>query len=450
MKWDANSQDLGNGFRDHGVATPISNHRGTVATVDGEGRNVVLLWLYDHRGGYALLMIDVETGKADQFPMPYDQGGDGPFASVLSSRNRFYSHFGSHFVEFDPVERAFTFHHRTVPQMAMSMTEDDAGRIWSGTYPNSAVACYDPETGAFRDYGSLYEQNWGQYPRAIAADAKEGSRVVLLGAGFIGCIVLEALAARKVQLTVIEMEDRMLPRMMDEPGGDMIKRWCEGKGITVLTSTRVEGIESAGGGLRLSLGDGSGLDADFVVCATGVSPNMGFLDGSGIETDQGILADNRLQTNIEGIFAAGDVAQGPDFSTGERMVQAIQPTATEHGRIAALNMAGRDTNYRGSLIMNVLNTVGLISSSYGLWDGVKGGEQAVASDPDNFKYLRLEFDGDVLVGALALGLTQHVGVIRGLMQTGVALGPWKDRLLADPHKVMDAYLEQTQNKAVIF
>ena len=170
MKWDADSYDLGNGFRDHGVATPISNHRGTVATVDGEERNVVLLWLYDHRGGYALLMIDAETGKTDQFPMPYDQGGDGPFASVLSSRNRFYSHFGSHFVEFDPVKRAFTFHHRTVPQMAMSMTEDDGGRIWSGTYPNSAVACYDPDTGVFRDYGNLYEQNWRQYPRAIAAD----------------------------------------------------------------------------------------------------------------------------------------------------------------------------------------------------------------------------------------------------------------------------------------
>jgi streptogramin lyase len=170
MEWDANSQDLGNGFRDHGVATPVSNHRGTVATVDGEGRNVVLLWLYDHRGGYALLLIDVETGRTEQFPMPFDQHGDGPFASVLSSRNRFYSHFGSHFVEFDPAERAFTFHHQTVPQMAMSMTEDDAGRIWSGTYPNSAVACYDPGTGAFRDYGNLYAQNWRQYPRAIAAD----------------------------------------------------------------------------------------------------------------------------------------------------------------------------------------------------------------------------------------------------------------------------------------
>lgn len=170
MIWSAKSRDLGDGFRDHGVATPISNHRGTVATVDGEGRNVVLLWLYDHRGGYALLMIDVQTGEAEQFPLPFDQKGDGPFASVLSSSNRFYSHFGSHFVEFDPVQRAFTFHHETVPQMAMSMTQDDAGRIWSGTYPNSAVACYDPQTGVFRDYGNLYEQNWRQYPRAIAAD----------------------------------------------------------------------------------------------------------------------------------------------------------------------------------------------------------------------------------------------------------------------------------------
>jgi NAD(P)H-nitrite reductase large subunit len=287
--------------------------------------------------------------------------------------------------------------------------------------------------------------------RAIAADAKEGSRVVLLGAGFIGCIVLEALATRKVQLTVIEMEDRMLPRMMDDVGGDMIKRWCVGQGVAVMTSTRVMGIESAsGGGLRLSLGDGGTLDADLVVCATGVAPNMGFLDGSGIATDQGILVDNHLQTNVAGIYAAGDVAQGPDASTGERMVHAIQPTATEHGRVAGLNMAGRDTYYRGSLIMNVLNTVGLISSSYGLWDGVAGGDRAVAADPDNFKYLRLEFDGDVLVGALALGLTQHVGVMRGLVQTGVALGPWKDRLMVDPHRVMEAYLEQTQNKPVIF
>jgi len=224
----------------------------------------------------------------------------------------------------------------------------------------------------------------------------------------------------------------------------MIKRWCESKGVTVLTSTKVEAIGQAAGGLKLTLGNGKTLDADLVVCATGVKPNIAFLDGSGIATDLGVLVDEHLQSNVEGVFAAGDVAQGPDFSTGERQIHAIQPTAAEHGRIAALNMAGHETRYRGSLSMNVLATLGLISASFGQWQGVKKGQQAKAVDKDGFKYLRLEFDGDVLVGALALGLTQHVGVVRGLIQTRAPLGEWKDRLLQDPHLVMSAYLECAQ------
>jgi NAD(P)H-nitrite reductase large subunit len=282
--------------------------------------------------------------------------------------------------------------------------------------------------------------------RKIAARASAGSRVVLMGAGFIGCIVLEALAARGVRLSVIEMADRMVPRMMDGTGGDMIKRWCETKGVEVLTSTRVEAIESANGDLRLAVSDGATLDADLVVCATGVAPNMDFLEGSGVETDLGILVDAHLETSVPGIYAAGDVAQGPDFSTGEKAVHAIQPTASEHGRIAAINMAGTKTRYRGSLSMNVLNTLGLISSSFGLWQGVDGGDHAEAVDADGFKYLRLAFDDDIVVGALALGLTQHVGVVRGLVQTRVRLGKWKNVLMKDPHKVMDAYLDRMQGR----
>ena len=280
--------------------------------------------------------------------------------------------------------------------------------------------------------------------RRIIDRAKTGSKVVLMGAGFIGCIVLEALAARNVELTVIEMADRMLARMMDDIGGEMIKRWCENKGIQVLTSTRVTAVEQASGGLHLSLDGADDVEADVVVCATGVAPNIDFLDGSGVETATGILVDNGLRTNVDGIFAAGDVAEGIDFSTGKHEVHAIQPTASEHGRLAARNMAGLTTPFKGSLSMNVLNTLGLVSSSYGLWMG-NGGDQCQAVDMDAFKYLRLEFDDDVVVGALALGLTQHVGVIRGLVQTKVRLGAWKDVLMKDPHKVMDAYLACTQN-----
>ncbi|MBM3500621.1 MAG: hypothetical protein FJX74_18345, partial [Armatimonadetes bacterium] len=128
------------------------------------------MWLFDHRGGYALLLIDAETGKSEEFPTPFPPGGDCPYASVLSTGNRYYTHFGSHFCEFDPVQRAFTFFEKTTPQMAMSMTEDDAGRIWSATYPNSGLVAFDPATRAFRDYGSLYQQNWAQYPRSVVAD----------------------------------------------------------------------------------------------------------------------------------------------------------------------------------------------------------------------------------------------------------------------------------------
>ena len=85
-------------------------------------------------------------------------------------RNKFYTHFNSHFVEFDPQKRAFTFHHETAPRMAMGMTEDDRGVIWSVTYPQSGVVSFDPKTREFKDYGHVYAQNWNQYPRAIAAD----------------------------------------------------------------------------------------------------------------------------------------------------------------------------------------------------------------------------------------------------------------------------------------
>lgn len=166
------TEDLGKGFLHHGVATPVSNHRGTVATVNGEGRNVVLVWLFDHRGGYALLMLDADTGKSEEFPMPFPPGGDCPYSSVLSSRNKYYTHFNSHFVEFDPVKREFTFFQKTAPQMAMGMTEDDNGVIWSVTYPNSGVVSFNPETREFKDYGHVHKENWAQYQRCVAADDK--------------------------------------------------------------------------------------------------------------------------------------------------------------------------------------------------------------------------------------------------------------------------------------
>jgi len=276
--------------------------------------------------------------------------------------------------------------------------------------------------------------------RNIAAKATKGSNVVLMGAGFIGCIILEALASRGVNLTVVEMDDRMVPRMMDQNSGNLIKKWCQEKGVAVHTSTRVESIAEAGKTLKVALDNGEVIDADVVISATGVKSNIQFLEGNGIETEFGVLVNNRLQSSNADIYAAGDVCQGKDFSTGEYSVQAIQPTAADHGRIAAMNMMGRETIHQGSINLNVLDTLGLISSSYGLWMGVDGGDSAELYDADRYRYISLKFEDDVLVGAQSLGLTQHVGVLRGLIQSRTKLGKWKDHLIKDPTRIMEAVL----------
>jgi NADPH-dependent 2,4-dienoyl-CoA reductase/sulfur reductase-like enzyme len=279
--------------------------------------------------------------------------------------------------------------------------------------------------------------------RRIMALAGPGKRVIQLGAGFIGCIIMEALAARGVELTVVEMGDRMVPRMMGPTAGNMIRRWCESKGVTVHTETRLEAIETSTP-LRVRLSNGEHLPADLVIIAAGVKPNIGFLEHSGIECLQGVLTDARMQTNVSGIYAAGDCAEAFDKVSGRTIVSAIQPNAAEQARVAALNMVGQPAELKGVTQINVLDTLGLISASFGNWEGVSGGQHAELTDESSWRHLSLQFQDDVLVGCNSVGWTDHVGVMRGLVEGQVRLGHWKDELLKDPTQLVPAYLATAQ------
>lgn len=304
--------------------------------------------------------------------------------------------------------------------------------------------------------------------RAIMALAKPGARVLQMGAGFIGCIIMEALAARGVELSVVEMGDRMVPRMMGPTAGGMIRDWCEKKGVKVFTGTKVEAIEvatnepsgivgklaSAMGlgssepakGLRVKLSGGQTVEADLVISATGVRPAIGFLKDSGITCLVGVLTDEHLQTNVPGIYAAGDCAEAFDKVSGKTIVSAIQPNAAEQARVAALNMVGQRADLKGVTQINVLDTLGLISTSFGNWEGVAGGEHAELTDKAGGRHLSLQFKDDVMVGCNSVGWTEHVGVMRGLVEGQVKLGEWKERLMHDPTKLMDAYLASAQGQ----
>ncbi len=279
--------------------------------------------------------------------------------------------------------------------------------------------------------------------RAIMALAKPDARVLQMGAGFIGCIILEALAKRGVKLSVVEMGDRMVPRMMGPSAGGLIKDWWEKQGVTVYTGTKVEALESANP-IAAKFSDGRTEEYDLVIQATGVKPNIGFLSGSAVKCLQGILVDEHMQTSVPGIYAAGDCAEAFDSASGKTIVSAIQPNAVEQAYVAAINMAGGKTTQDGVTQINVLDTLGLISTSFGQWEGVDGGDHVEVTNEAEFKHLRLEFKGDVMVGANSLGMTEHIGVLRNLVEKAIPLGDWKDRLMEDPTRLMEAYLASAQ------
>jgi NAD(P)H-nitrite reductase large subunit len=196
--------------------------------------------------------------------------------------------------------------------------------------------------------------------------------------------------------------------------------------------------------MTVRLSTGQRLPADLVISATGVRPNIGFLEHSGIRCLVGVLTDEHLQTNVPGIYAAGDCAEAFDKVSGKTIVSAIQPNAAEQARVAALNMAGQTAELKGVTQINVLDTLGLISASFGQWDGVPGGEHVELTDRAAGKHLSLQFDGDRLVGCNSIGWTEHVGVMRGLVEGQVPLGEWKAKLLHDPTQLMAAYLARAQ------
>ncbi len=195
----------------------------------------------------------------------------------------------------------------------------------------------------------------------------------------------------------------------------------------------------------VQLRDGRKVEADLVVLATGVRPNLELVQNTSVLTDAGILVDRHMQTNIPNVFAAGDVAQGPVMLSDEKAVHAIHPTAVDHGRIAGANMTGNDISYPGSLSMNVLEVCGLQSASYGRF-AEPDADEVVISDPHRSVYRKLLWRNDRLIGAILtgqasdVGMLTDIGMIKGIIQTQTPMGIWKNYLRENAFDVRKAYI----------
>ncbi|WP_089944196.1 NAD(P)/FAD-dependent oxidoreductase [Candidatus Entotheonella palauensis] len=281
--------------------------------------------------------------------------------------------------------------------------------------------------------------------KGVIRSVSEGSHVVMVGAGFIAFTILNSIIARGAKLTVVEIAPQILPRMIDQQGAALVERWLVDRGVDIRTSAQLSNISDSDGQKRLSFQDGEDLLADCVIMATGIRTNLGWLEGSGVEINQGILVDDHLRSNVPNVYAAGDVAEGRDLITGQAAVHAIEPTAMEHGRVAGANMAGQPQAYRGSLLMNIVEVLDLEIASFGAWNA-EGAEVFSAVHEDRPAYRKLVWDGDRMIGAMILGrandvwATNDVGMLKGLVQSGTPMGDWKGYLKNHLFEVKRAYM----------
>ena len=281
--------------------------------------------------------------------------------------------------------------------------------------------------------------------RRVLDAVTPGSHVVMVGAGFISFTILNSILSLGAKLTVVELAPRILPRMVDATGAELVEGWLKAHGVTVRTNVKLAKIEDAKDRKRLKFSAGPDLLADVVIMATGIRTNLDWLKDSGVKIEQGIVVDEHLRSSVPNVYAAGDVAQGRDLISGGSAVHAIEPTAQEHGRVVGANMAGREVRYRGSLIINIVEVCHLDAASFGAWDDAKA-EAISGLKKDRNAYRKLLFTGERLTGAIIIGrsndiwTTNDVGMLKGLVQSGQPLGRYQEHLRRNPFDVKTVYI----------
>ena len=252
----------------------------------------------------------------------------------------------------------------------------------------------------------------------------EAQQALIIGAGFIGMEIALLLRKLGVAVTQVEMTEQVMPAMLDMDTAQLTLKFMQQRGIDLRLNTKAVAFigDDKAEGVRLESGEN--LYADVLVAATGVRPNLEFLEGSGIAHGWGITVDEYLRTNLADIYAAGDLVEVPDLLTGETYVHAIFLNAVEQGNVAGLNILGIDNRYEGAHRMNSLKHLDLPIMAAGL----KTGDQVLQTRRDG-SLRTVYLQENRVVGFQMVGDIKAAGVLRGLMNRQQNVSSFKDRLL---------------------
>lgn len=267
--------------------------------------------------------------------------------------------------------------------------------------------------------------------KSIEKVAKKNAKAVVIGASFSGLKAVEALVHRGVNVTVIDIMSRIMPRVFDETASSIAMKMLEDYGVEVLLNTTAERILGEEKATGVQLKDGCVLPCDFVILAIGVRCNIDLVKDTKIKTNRGIIVDERMQTNIPGIYAAGDVAEGYNFIEDRMMEIAVIPNAYRQGETAGMNMAGGQRLYNSGFIMNSMPLLGLSVVSAGVSEEREGICTRILYKPEEESYRKFYIRNKKLVGYLLLNEIDRAGIYTDLIRNKTDITAFEDRIGED-------------------
>jgi nitrite reductase (NADH) large subunit len=229
--------------------------------------------------------------------------------------------------------------------------------------------------------------------------AAQKKRVVVVGGGLLGLEAAYGLAKAGAPVTLIHLMDRLMERQLDAPAGELLKSLVERKGIRILLNANTARIHGETRVESVELTDGSRLDADAVIFAAGIRPNISLAREAGIPVNRGVVVDDHLQTGVPNVFALGECAEHRGTCYG-----LVEP-AYEQARVLARHLAGASAAYNGSVVSTTLKVSGVGVFSAGDFMGSEGSESIVLSDFRHGTYRKLVIAEGRLTGAVLVGET---------------------------------------------
>jgi nitrite reductase (NADH) large subunit len=258
--------------------------------------------------------------------------------------------------------------------------------------------------------------------------AAQKKRVVVVGGGLLGLEAAYGLAKAGTPVTLLHLMDRLMERQLDAPAAGLLKTLVERKGIEVLLNANTARLHGESFVEGIELTDGRRLDADAVIFAAGILPNVALAKDAGIPVNRGIVVDDHLQTAAANIFALGECAEHRGICYG-----LVEP-AYEQARVLAQHLAGNRASYSGSVVATNLKVSGVAVFSAGDFIAAHGAETIVLNDARRGAYKKLVIANGHLTGAVLVGDTadalwylelirrrEPIAKIRGEMMFGRSL-----------------------------